>query len=493
LAVIKRRKWLFIIPIPIVAAVAFGLSYLTQPEFESSTIIQIDLDFQLINEVRGLIGDPSNVSSIRGQDRANMLQSMYNEITSTHYAELLDQRMTLTRLPEIEQAALRYVQLQPSMTIDGARLTVLQERLKAAVSVNYASSDQIRISVTSTDAMQARDLANHLGDIFIAEKIRQDAKQIRSSQDFSDVQLERYERQVEDKLAEIATVEQQLGRLRNSEETSSETNRAEIQSEIDQTLNEIEDLRQDERTILGRLRGVENLNAGDLKLAASEAKQSIERDLVSRLSEIGDLLSRYTWRHPQVINFKVRQNDLLDGLDGQNRILVSDQYAQFDQSVRNDLTSLFNTRDHLDYLYSKKPYLESAINDLNPAADQIPVLEAKQSQLERELQAAVDIRDRFRRQQESSTISQAFLDDRASTKYRQVEPAKVALAPFKPNRMKLAMMGLLFGIAIGGAAIVLVEMMDNSFKKVEDVEAVLGLKVIGVSPKIDFEKQLSRQ
>ena len=189
--------------------------------------------------------------------------------------------------------------------------------------------------------------------------------------------------------------------------------------------------------------------------------------------------------------FKLRENHLLETIESENKKLVDAQFSSHDQSVRDDLSNLFNTRARLNYLYSRKPYLESALKDLAPATDLIPELEAQQAQLQRELQVATDIRDRFSRQQESSAISQALLEDRSSSKYRKVEPAKLALAPVSPNRQKILIMGIMLGLAIGGAVVLLVELMDSSFKKVEDVEDVLGLKVIGISPKVDFDKSLT--
>jgi len=43
-------------------------------------------------------------------------------------------------------------------------------------------------------------------------------------------------------------------------------------------------------------------------------------------------------------------------------------------------------------------------------------------------------------------------------------------------------------MVIGGAAAVVAELFDTSFKKVADVEDELGLKVMGVIPKIDVIK-----
>ena len=76
--------------------------------------------------------------------------------------------MNLVHQPEIEKQARLYVQLQPSMTLEQARLQVLQKQLKEMVQVSWASGDQIQIIVNSTDATQARYIANHLGYIFIA-------------------------------------------------------------------------------------------------------------------------------------------------------------------------------------------------------------------------------------------------------------------------------------------------------------------------------------
>lgn len=490
-AVLWRRKWLVIVPLPLVAVLTFAGSYLLTPKYESSTIIAIDPQVQLIADLQRMLSEPASYTAMQSRDRSNLLRSVYNELTSSHYAELLGERMKMARQGYIDGKAQEYVKLQANLTMDRARLMALQDVLKASIDLSWASGDQIRITALSTDPVEARDMANNLGDIFIAEKMRQDLNDIRSSQDFSDVQLEKYDRQVSDKMAEITRVEQRLARLRSADGTTSETNRSEIEAEINQTDSEVDDLRAQERSALDRLKGTEGLNVNQLSLTSTDGRKEAENELESRLKEIGDLLSRYTWSNPQVINFKLRQNHLLDTIEYENRAQVNKQYAQFGQSVRDNLASLFNARARLNYLYSKKPYLQSALSDLTPSTDLIPEYEGQLTQLQRELQVATDIRDRFRRQQESSTISQALLEDRSSSKYRTVEPAKMPLQPVSPNRKKILALGIVLGLAIGGAAVLMAELMDSSFKKVEDVEDVLGLPVIGISPKVDFEKKLT--
>ncbi|MCX6835047.1 MAG: Wzz/FepE/Etk N-terminal domain-containing protein [candidate division Zixibacteria bacterium] len=491
LALVWRRKWLVITPVPLVAVLAFAGSYLLTPEYESTSIVAIDPQIQLIGDIQRLLTGPSTVGEMQNRDYANQLKSIYNELTSSHYAELLLERMSTVLTPKLEETAQHYVQLNSDLSIEIARVMVMQEVLKERVSVEWASVDQVRIIVREPLATEARDVANTIGDIFIAEKIRQDLNNIRSSQDFSDVQLQRYERQVQDKVAEITRGEQRLARMRSADATMSVNNRSEIDDEIHQMETDISDLRDRERALVAGMRGVDGINPSQLTLDDSDAKKVAETELNSRISEVGDLLSRYAWNNPQVINFKLRENHLLETIEAENQKLVDAQYARFNQSVRKDLADLVSARARLNYLYSRKPYLESALNDLTPSTDLIPELEAQLAQLQRELQVATDIRDRFRRQQESSAISQALLEDRSSSKYRKVEPAKLALVPVSPDRQRILIMGILLGLVLGGATVILVELMDSSFRKVEDVEETLGLKVIAVSPRIDFDKSLT--
>jgi uncharacterized protein involved in exopolysaccharide biosynthesis len=491
LALVWRRKWLLITPVPLVAVLAFAGSYLLTPQYESTSIVAIDPQIQLIGDIQRLLSGPSTVGDMQNRDIANQLKSIYNELTSSHYAELLLERMSTVLKPKLEETAQQYVQLNPDLTIEVARVMVMQEVLKSRVAVEWASVDQVKIIVRAPLATEARDVANTIGDIFIAEKVRQDLNNIRSSQDFSDVQLDRYERQVQDKVAEITRGEQRLARLRTADATMSASNRSEIDDEIHQMETDINDLRDRERALVAGLRGVDGINPSQLTLEDSDAKKEAETELNNRISEVGDLLSRYAWNHPQVINFKLRENHLLETIEAEDQKLVDAQYVRFDQGVRKHIADLLSARTRLNYLYSRKPYLESALSDITPSTDLIPELEAQLEQLQRELQVATDIRDRFRRQQESSAISQALLEDRSSSKYREVEPAKLALVPVSPDRRRILIMGILLGLVLGGATVILVELMDSSFRKVEDVEEVLGLKVIAVSPKVDFDKSLT--
>ena len=486
LPIVKKRKWLIIFPWILVSALVFGGTFLMTPEYESSTIIAIDPEVKLSTELQNLLGINRG---FRGHDnQMDQLRSIYNEITSSRYIAQLADKLKLGDNPVIIETARQIAATHPNMTFEQVKLDLLQNDLREKISVNFAAGDQVRITVQSALPPQARDIANTLGEIFIEEKLKQELTSIRSSQDFSDIQLQRYENLLREKTDQKTELEKEYMNIQLDESITSDSNRTEISAEVDRTNNDIDDYRRQERDILANLQKVSNLSTNKLTLSDSEEKKNLVSELKRQLRSIGDLMIKYTWSDPQILNFKVRQNTRLNNIEAANRRLVSEQYATAGDTARTLLVQLFNIRSELDYLYSKVSYLRAALTELNDKMNLIPEYQARLHQLDNEILTATELRDRFKRQQESSSISQALLQDMSSSKYKVVEQAKLPLEPFKPDRIKIIMMGFMLGLVIGCAAAVVAELFDTSFKKVEDVETDLGVPVIGVIPKIDALK-----
>jgi uncharacterized protein involved in exopolysaccharide biosynthesis len=485
LPIIRKRKWLIIIPWILVAALVFGGTFLMTPEYESSTIIAIDPEVKLSTELQNLLGINRG---FQHNSRMDQLRSIFNEITSTRYIAQLSEKLKLGDNPVLNETAQQVAAAQPNMTFEQVKLDLLQNSLRPQINVTFAAGDQIRITVQSPSPPKARDIANTLGEIFIAERLKQELTSIRSSQDFSDIQLQRYENLLREKTDRKTELEKEYMNIQLDESITSESNRSEITAEIDRTNNDIDEYRRQEGDILGSLRQVSPLSTNKLTLTDSETKKNLVSELKRQQRSIGDLMIKYTWSDPQILNFKVRQNSRLNQIEAENRKLVAEQYETAGDTTRTLLVQLFNIRSELDYLYSKVSYLQAALTELTDKMNLIPEYQARLNQLDNEIMTATELRDRFARQQESSSISQALLQDMSSSKYRVVEEAKLPLAPFKPDRIRIIMMGFMLGLVIGCAAAVVAELFDTSFKKVEDVETDLGVPVIGVIPKIEALK-----
>lgn len=485
-----KRKWLVIIPAFLSTCAAIGATYLLTPIYDSSTIIQVDAEIRLIGELQRLVGPSTNWERQSSQARRDRLNSIFNEITSTQYTALLNDRLQLGSQPGVQEEARQYVLKQPNMSFETAVLNVLQLELKNNIGVSWAAGDQIELTVQSADPVQAKDIADHVAQIFIEERLKQELSQIRSSQDFSDIQLERYEKLLEDKISQRTILEQQLIGIQLDESIISESNRTEISDEISRTQEEINDLRNQERSLLTELETLTGLPRSQITLEQSDVIEREEEKLKNQLRSTGDMMIKYAWSHPQVLNFKLRLNNIIGTIERENGRLVGEQFSSQDETTRFKLQQLFDIRTNLTYLYTKKPYLESAMDELRTKTNLIPEYRARLDEIAQEIEATTDLRDRFKRQQESSAISQALAQDMSSSKYRVVEPAKLSLGPISPNRKKLTIMGFLLGVLLGAAAILLAELFDSSFKKVEEVEQYLNLPVLGIVSKIETIKKL---
>jgi capsular polysaccharide biosynthesis protein len=82
-------------------------------------------------------------------------------------------------------------------------------------------------------------------------------------------------------------------------------------------------------------------------------------------------------------------------------------------------------------------------------------------------------------------MSQQVQQKEAESKYRVLEPANAPLKPVKPNRPRVTMFGIALGLTVGLGSVIMAEILDHSFRKVEEVEEYLKIKVVGTIPRIE--------
>jgi len=485
ISVAWRRKWIIIIPTILVTIATLGGSYLLTPVYRASVIVWVGNTVKLSADIQRMLGNGRE--AIRSErDMRLELQSLQNEITSSPYLGQLITRLELDQDAGVVQHAMKQQTSRPDLSLDQIKLDYLVTRLRDEIYVSFVGKDQVQILVESVDPYMARDMAQNLGEIFMSEKMKEELGSVRISQDFSYEQLARYDKDLRDKINEKTAFEKEYMNIQLDELVASEDNRREISSEIQGTKFEIQDKKDEERHILANLSDL-GVATNTLKLKDSGELRQLKRDAGSLIGTIGDLVLKYQWSDPEILNFNNRMFGLIRQIENENRQLVDDQFADHDENVRAQIVQLFNVRDDLEFLYERSNNLELALADLNAKINLVPEYDARLDQLNREISAARDLRDKFKEQQESSQISQALLRE---SKYRVIEPAKVPLAPYSPQRSKIVMLGVLLGLAIGVGAALLSEIMDNSFKTVEDVEKTLGFPVIGVVPEIKFLKRM---
>ena len=76
--------------------------------------------------------------------------------------------------------------------------------------------------------------------------------------------------------------------------------------------------------------------------------------------------------------------------------------------------------------------------------------------------------------------------------FRVIEPARLPERPAGPNRFRLLLVGLALALGASGAAVVLAEQVDTSFRRVDEIRSTLPLPVLSAIPRITTEQDRVR-
>ena len=118
---------------------------------------------------------------------------------------------------------------------------------------------------------------------------------------------------------------------------------------------------------------------------------------------------------------------------------------------------------------------------------------SKEDVMARDVQVNNNIYNMLLQRLETAKITQRLQASKEGTKYNILEPPRVPLEPFQPNKPLVALMGLFFGAFVGAALVFLSEFFDKSFIDVADAKEHLGIPLLGAISKITTEDTLRQE
>jgi len=140
--------------------------------------------------------------------------------------------------------------------------------------------------------------------------------------------------------------------------------------------------------------------------------------------------------------------------------------------------------------------LDKAKMDLSDAIDQITIqhkdLSAKEirlAQLNRDRTIAEEMYKEFRKKQAEAQI----LEAEKAKDVTIVETAAVPTKPIKPDIKFNIIIGVLSGLLIGIISAFVIESTDTSIGRIDDIEELIKLPVLGIIPHISLEKGKKRR
>lgn len=484
-AILRRRKWLIIIPAIIITALTFGGSFLLPERYESSTMVVIDENMQLSRALQEYVPGQSQGGFVAMQERENRLISIRNEIISSQYLSRLINELDLDENPQVALKAQKMHNERPDVEVPDLIYRILIEDLRRNINVAFNGQNIVQISAESGNPAEAMNIAKKLAEIFKDEQLKRDLSGVRGALDFSDEQLAIYRKNLDEAEERYSNFRTQYLQNELDESVSADTNIRAIMADIDNLSLRIEKNNADQARVRTAL---SSYKRSELSLETGTKYSAVLNDIYAETKRLADFMSKYTWSDPKVINANINVNRMTGELEDIIDEKIPEQFPDAPPNEQKLLSQFFALKLEEDIYRQKKKDFEVSLSLLRDQIANQPQYEIQLENLENEVASARQIYETFQNQVTGSEISQSLMRGGAESKYRVMEPAAIPLSPVKPDRIRLTLMGFVLGIVLGGVAVLLAEIFDNSFKKVEDVEEILNAPVLATIPSIQSIK-----
>ena len=465
-----RRRWVIILPFFLAMMAGIVLAVKLPKIYKASTLILIQA--QKVPE--------QYVKSIVTTEPGERINTLSQQILSRTNLEKIIDEFNLYQGPGFEKL---YVE---------DKIDNLRKNISVTVSNDQRrENDAFTISYQGKNPERVMRITNTLASFFIDENLRLRESQAIGTSDFLEDELQSMKKRLEE-------VEEQLKGYR-------ETNMGELPEQLDSNLRILERL----QTHIGESQ--QSLSDARIRLASLQNEIKMLRDqptsvtlgqgqpeepttLNQMYAQLESLLSRYTERHPDVIRLKTRIQEMekqappasggnnaeKSGNMGFSPPTISPEY----RAQRNEITQ-------------EIARLETDIAD---STRQISIYQSRIENTPKREQELLSLRRDYEniKMTYSSLLSRKLESEIAvnmerkqkGEQFRVIDTAQLPQKPVKPDMKKLFIIVVGAGLAIGGGIIFLLEYLDNSFKRPQEIESQLNLPVLCTVPQIISKKAI---
>jgi uncharacterized protein involved in exopolysaccharide biosynthesis len=241
---------------------------------------------------------------------------------------------------------------------------------------------------------------------------------------------------------------------------------------------------QDQQANLRTALADENVDISALVLPSNI--NTLRDRLIGNVSQLSDLLANYNWRDVKVVSINEESRSLINEITNQIRTWVEQRFTDKSPDVREVVVEYLSGNIIMDFNRTKRASLDTYIGKTRTKLGEDPGTEITLQRLQSEVDSYKKFYDLFVSHSQNAAINQSAIKVEAEAKYTIIKPASLPLSPDSPKKFRILVMGLALGFALGFAAIMAVELLDDSFKKVEDVTEFLKLPVIGTIPRMEL-------
>ncbi len=479
LGLVRRRHIHFLIPLFIGWAIVWTASWVLPPRYQSSTLILVEQPSMPKNYVTPNISD----------DLQERLQSITQQILSrTRLLHIID---------KFGLYASEAAKPSPDEKVELMRKDVAIELVRDARS----QISSFNVSYTSRDPHIAQQITGELTNLFINENLEVRQQQSEDTTKFLETQLEAARQslaQQEDRIRQFKGqhVGEMPGQLASNLQILSGL-QSQLRNEED-ALNSAKQQHVYLQTLEEQYRALQG--SGKSRDGATVGVPALDQELHKLKTQLADLSSHYTDRHPDVRKLKEqitetkRMRDQLlaspktkgDGaVDGENTGSFSQGMDSTEAAISPQIQSQLSS-NQVEITNRERAIagLTAKIDEYQARLNQEPVREQQLADLTRGYEQSKANYDELLKKKNDSAMATSMELLQQGERFHVVDPPSLPQKPEFPNRMKFCGIGLGIGLALGLVVAGAFEILDDRLHNVKDIRKLLPKEVIGEIPAI---------
>ncbi len=479
--IIYRGRWLIILSFLAVFTATVIYTFSTAPTYEASTVLLIEsnnsMDRALFNMTT--FGTQTNLlnNQIEILKSRNIAERVVHKLEKSAYKDSLSlfkpredgRELTFNDRVSIVMNSL---EVEPKRDTDIITLTYQAGTpFEAAFLANTISEEFAKLNA-ETNRMEISEMRK-----FIEDRLAIKAKELKESEE----QLKRF--QEAEKIASLDAETQELVTRLSETESMLEQARIELNSSLELKKNLEEKLQERKETLPSNLSEISTPYIQQLQ-------QELARVVAERTSYVTALETQiqsaqekelYT---PELKRYDDRIRALKNKIREEAAKIANSDMISDPLRISQDLVNqLINLSGEIIATQAKIGALETVLAKYNDRLENLPEKVLQLARLERRKQVDEQTYMMLTQKLEEAKIQESAQARNVKIIDRAIEP----LRPVKPNKRMNLMLGAMLGLGLGIGITFMIEYLDRSVRKPEDMER-MGYNVLATIPKIEIEK-----
>jgi polysaccharide chain length determinant protein (PEP-CTERM system associated) len=475
LEILLRRKWILIAPIAAGAVIAGVVALNMDSYYRSSTMILIEEQ-----QVSESYVEPTDRTPI-----GSRLNTLSQQIMSRTRLEKIaaDHNLYQDNNPGLFSRLLLRVGLKDasSSTVSKESIVRMMRRDIVVKILNKKRSgsggEAFSISYVGTDPYTTQQVTGTIASLFIEENLKVREQYAEGTTEFLQGELNKAK----------GELEVQENALRRFKERHMGSLPGQLEANL-RTLDRLQLKLQNLQEVLQNNNNQLALYERQLDLTPGKSKSSIGMPLEEELHklelELQNLLSVYTESYPDVIFTRNRIEEISSQLADESYYTnsIDEEYdAELDSLDGADLSimvELSSLKSKISNNIRREDEARVEIKKYEQRVEETPANEQKMADIRRDYDISLQNYRSLLEKKLNARLAANLEKMQKGARFRVIDPANLPELPYKPNKMRVLVMGILAGSGLGCGLIFLLEFLNPAFRKPEDFNGVLNLPVL---------------